>query len=174
MVFYVLMAGLLNIERVEQKDKATIVSTMRSAIKTVLTKEEIITLENEKNDETLITYMDKVEKWFRSNNVATIILVQLIGCIAMRMVFRRSPLMGTLTLTEHFYIQILTACQMMFFSIIFLAITRTYFVHHMFSLPDWLYLIILYCDYRQLFGFGRIRTVWKMILEQQVKYVELP
>lgn len=104
---------------------------------------------------------NNVTDFFRQNQAIELVLSHaLFALIAMR-VFRRSPLRPKMNLAECFFSQIFIASQLMVVSMVCLAATQGgMWLDNMYCMPTWLLMLILLYDYKQLYGFGLLRTAW--------------
>ena len=104
---------------------------------------------------------DEVTGYFQQNHALELIIAHsLFALIAMR-VFRRSPVRPNMNLTECFFAQILIASQLMMVSAVCIAVTQgSRWIDNMYAMPTWLLMLILFYDYKQLYGFSLLRTAW--------------
>lgn len=108
-----------------------------------------------------IDVFKNVTDFFRQNQAIELVLSHsLFALIAMR-VFRRSPLRPNMNLTECFFSQILIATQLMMVSMACIIATQgSKWIDNMYCMPTWLLLLVMFYDYKQLYGFSLLRTAW--------------
>ena len=108
-----------------------------------------------------IDAFDKVTNFFRQNQAIELILGHALFALVTVRVFRRSPSRPKMNLTECFFAQILIASQLMMVSIVCLVATQgSMWLDNMYCMPTWLLMLVLLYDYKQLYGFGLLRTAW--------------
>ena len=108
-----------------------------------------------------IDAFDKVTDFFRQNQAIELILGHALFALVTVRVFRRSPSRPKMNLTECFFAQILIASQLMMVSIVCLVATQgSMWLDNMYCMPTWLLMLVLLYDYKQLYGFGMLRTAW--------------
>ena len=108
-----------------------------------------------------IDAFDKVTDFFRQNQAIELILGHALFALVTVRVFRRSPLRPKMNLTECFFAQILIASQLMMVSLVCLVATQgSMWLDNMYCMPTWLLMLVLLYDYKQLYGFGMLRTAW--------------
>lgn len=106
--------------------------------------------------------LNGVVAFFSDNMALEAMFTHSIFALVAVWVFRRSPARPGMTLTESFFSQIFIACQLMFLSLFSIVLTGSYdYMENMYNLPLPLLLAVLCYDYKQLFGFGVLRTIWK-------------
>ena len=104
---------------------------------------------------------ENVTDFFRQNQAIELILSHCLFALITMRVFRRSPLRPKMNLTECFFAQILIASQLMMVSIVCIIATQgSRWIDNMYVMPTWLLLLVLLYDYKQLYGFGLLRTAW--------------
>ena len=104
---------------------------------------------------------NNVTDFFRQNQAIELILSHCLFALITMRVFRRSPLRPKMNLTECFFAQILIASQLMMVSIVCIVATQgSRWMNNMYAMPTWLLLLVLFYDYKQLYGFGLLRTAW--------------
>ena len=102
-----------------------------------------------------------VTDFFRQNQAIELILSHCLFALITMRVFRRSPLRPKMNLTECFFAQILIASQLMMVSMVCLVATQgSMWLDNMYCMPTWLLMLVLLYDYKQLYGFGLLRTAW--------------
>ena len=108
-----------------------------------------------------IDAFDKVTDFFRQNQAIELILGHALFALVTVRVFRRSPSRPKMNLTECFFAQILIASQLMMVSLVCLVATQgSMWLDNMYCMPTWLLMLVLLYDYKQLYGFGMLRTTW--------------
>ena len=108
-----------------------------------------------------IDAFDKVTDFFRQNHAIELILGHALFALVTVRVFRRSPSRPKMNLTECFFAQILIASQLMMVSLVCLVATQgSMWLDNMYCMPTWLLMLVLLYDYKQLYGFGLLRTAW--------------
>ena len=108
-----------------------------------------------------IDAFDKVTDFFRQNQAIELILGHALFALVTVRVFRRSPSRPKMNLTECFFAQILIASQLMMVSLVCLVATQgSMWLDNMYCMPTWLLMLVLLYDYKQLYGFGMMRTAW--------------
>lgn len=75
--------------------------------------------------------------------------------------FRKSPRHPNLNFTEHLFAQVFMASQFMLLSILYILLFTHSEPHEFYDLPAWLLFAICCFDFKQLYGFSLLRTVWK-------------
>lgn len=98
----------------------------------------------------------------QKNKPIALLLSQLISTIGVFVFFRKSPRMGNLSFTEQFFGQVLIVSQMQLVSIVFMLVMMPFgtqiLITDEFTMPKWLYYLILYIDYYQLYGYNWWKT----------------
>ena len=108
-----------------------------------------------------IDAFDNVTDFFRQNQAIELILGHALFALVTVRVFRRSPSRPKMNLTECFFAQILIASQLMMVSLVCLVATQgSMWLDNMYCMPTWLLMLVLLYDYKQLYGFGLLRTAW--------------
>ena len=108
-----------------------------------------------------IDAFDKVTDFFRQNQAIELILGHALFALVTVRVFRRSPSRPKMNPTECFFAQILIASQLMMVSLVCLVATQgSMWLDNMYCMPTWLLMLVLLYDYKQLYGFGMLRTAW--------------
>lgn len=108
-----------------------------------------------------IDAFNKVTDFFKHNQAVELILSHALFALITVRVFRRSPLRPGMNLAECFFSQIFIASQLMMVSMVCLIATQgSMWIDNMYCMPTWLLLLVLLYDYRQLYGFGLLRTAW--------------
>ena len=104
---------------------------------------------------------NNVTDFFRQNQAIELILSHCLFALITMRVFRRSPVRPKMNLTECFFAQILIASQLMMVSIVCIVATQgSRWMDNMYAMPTWLLLLVMFYDYKQLYGFGLLRTAW--------------
>lgn len=108
-----------------------------------------------------IDNFNKATAFFQRNQAVELILCHsLFALLAMR-VFRRSPLRPKMNLAECFFSQVFIASQLLMVSAVCIVATGgSMWMDNMYTMPTWLLLLVLLYDYKQLYGFGLLRTAW--------------
>ena len=108
-----------------------------------------------------IDAFDNVTDFFQQNQAIELILGHSLFALVTVRVFRRSPSRPKLNLTECFFAQILIASQLMVVSMACIIATQgSRWMDNMYAMPTWLLMLVLLYDYKQLYGFGLLRTAW--------------
>lgn len=111
-----------------------------------------------------VSLLQSMTTWFDNHKVVELLTIHLFIIISTALCFRKTSDGNKLTLTEHFFSQMYIASQMMLISILYLFFTLEYSMFDVYPLP----LLAMFCiyiyDYKQLFGWGWIRTVFKTTL----------
>ena len=104
---------------------------------------------------------NEVMTFFNKNKAFQYIFVHSLFAVLSFWVFRRSPLRKGLTLTECFFAQIFIASQFLMLSILCAWASGGRLLHEsMYNLPTYVKYLLLFYDYKQLYGFGWWRTAW--------------
>lgn len=98
------------------------------------------------------------------HRAAALILIHSLFAISTFLLFRHSPSLPKLSISEHFFSQIFISCQLLTLSILVDIITRNTSQYLFYSIPNLLILAIVCYDYWQLYGYSLIRTLWKTLL----------
>lgn len=108
-----------------------------------------------------IEAFDKLTDFFQQNQAIELIASHILFAVITMYVFRRSPLRPKMNLTECFFAQILIASQLMMVSIVCIIATQgSRWIDNMYVMPTWLLMLVMLYDYKQLYGFGLLRTAW--------------
>lgn len=108
-----------------------------------------------------IDVFGNVTDFFRQNQAIELVLSHSLFALIAMWVFRRSPLRPNMNLTECFFSQILIATQLMMVSMACVIATQgSRWMDNMYCMPTWLLLLVMFYDYKQLYGFGLLRTAW--------------
>lgn len=108
-----------------------------------------------------IDVFENVTDFFRQNQAIELVLSHSLFALIAMWVFRRSPLRPNMNLTECFFSQILIATQLMMVSMACVIATQgSRWMDNMYCMPTWLLLLVMFYDYKQLYGFGLLRTAW--------------
>ena len=108
-----------------------------------------------------IDAFDRVTDFFQQNQAIELILSHSLFALITMRVFRRSPQRPKMNLTECFFSQILIASQLLMVSMVCLIATQgSMWLDNMYCMPTWLLLFVMFYDYKQLYGFGLLRTAW--------------
>ena len=102
--------------------------------------------------------------WISDNRALSILAWQLIVAVSVWLLFRRSPRMGKLSLSEQFFVQVFISSQIILFSFIFYVCSLPWVPGGEDDFPGDLMLLTYYFDYKQLFGFGWWKTLWRSLL----------
>lgn len=111
--------------------------------------------------ESVIKFSDFIERISKTEKPIYLLLSQALFTIGMFLLFSNSPAMGRMTITEQFYVQVLMACQLQFFSIIYMLLSFEVSFDD-FALPMKAIALVAYVDFYQLYGFGWWRTLLKL------------
>lgn len=102
--------------------------------------------------------------WLDNHKVVELLIYHTCFLFLTMLVFRISKNGYMMTLTEHFFSQMYIASQMMILSIIYICCTLEYNMIDIYPLPlEFMFLIFVY-NYKQLFNYSWIRTIFKVIL----------
>ena len=106
-----------------------------------------------------IIYGKKLFKFKDDNQAIYIIVLNITLAFICWRLFRKEKVMGHLSYTEHFFIQIYISCQMLILSIIILP-----FLKPGATLPTFVLPALMVWDFKQLFQITWWRSLWKTIL----------
>ena len=81
-----------------------------------------------------------------------------------KLIFRHSPVHSGMSFTECFFVQIFIAAQLMALSIVKVCLSGVGGRHFMYELPDMVFCIVLFIDYKQLYGCSYLKTLWRTAL----------
>lgn len=104
-------------------------------------------------------------EWARSHKALELLLIHSVLALISWRIFRKPQRNAYLTLPEHFYIQVYIACQLLFLRLLYSLFTFSHIaLEKTYGLPTTLVLLILFYDYRQLFGGSWRYTLWHFFL----------
>ncbi|MBR5075370.1 MAG: DUF3667 domain-containing protein [Bacteroidales bacterium] len=103
-----------------------------------------------------IIYGKKLLKFKDDNQAIYIIVLNITLAFICWRLFRKEKVMGHLTYTEHFFVQIYISCQMLFLSILILP-----FMKPGETLPVLVLPALMIWDFKQLFQISWLRSIWK-------------
>ncbi|MBQ6310524.1 MAG: DUF3667 domain-containing protein [Bacteroidales bacterium] len=106
-----------------------------------------------------IIYGKKALKFKEENKGIYIIILNITLAFICWRVFRKEKVLGHLSYTEHFFIQIYISCQMLILSILILP-----FMKPGASLPNFVLPALMVWDFKQLFQISWWRSLWKTAL----------
>ena len=106
-----------------------------------------------------IIYGKKIIKLKDDNQAIYIIILNITLAFICWRVFRKEKVMGHLSYTEHFFVQIYISCQMLMLSILILP-----FLKPGETLPAFVLPALMVWDFKQLFQITWGRSLWKTIL----------
>ena len=106
-----------------------------------------------------IIYGKKIKKLKDNNQAVYIIILNISLAFICWRVFRKETVMGHLSYTEHFFIQIYISCQMLILSILILP-----FLKPGATLPGFVLPALMVWDFKQLFQITWWRSFWKTIV----------
>lgn len=104
--------------------------------------------------------------WFSGHKAISLLVMVVFSALLMRLFFRRSPRMGKLNVTEHFFAQVLIANQFLLLGIIFTLITWRTNPMELYPIPYWLMIVMNVINYRQLHGYGYFSTLVRTLAVQ--------
>lgn len=95
--------------------------------------------------------------------VYIVLMHSLLAWLSM-LIFRRSPLHSGMSFTENFFVQIFIATQLMALSIVKVCLLGFGERHFMYELPEVVFYLVLFIDYKQLYGCGYLKSLWRTVL----------
>ena len=95
--------------------------------------------------------------------VYIVLMHSLLAWLSM-LIFRRSPLHSSMSFTENFFVQIFIATQLMALSIVKVCLLGFGERHFMYELPEVVFYLVLFIDYKQLYGCGYLKSLWRTVL----------
>ena len=107
----------------------------------------------------IIIYGKKIVKLKDNNQAIYIIILNITLAFICWRLFRKEAVMGHLSYTEHFFIQIYISCQMLILSILILP-----FLKPGATLPGFVLPALMMWDFKQLFQITWWRSFWKTIM----------
>jgi len=109
-------------------------------------------------------YFNNYDDWARRNIILNQMIVHIVFAFFSFYIFRKSPRYPNMNLAENIITQVYFCCQLgvlTTFYVIYEGLTKSYPTA---DLSDTLTFLVLAYDYKQLHGFGVIRTLWKTAL----------
>ena len=112
----------------------------------------------------LYSLYHKMVTWLDNHKVVELLIIHFFIIMSTFLFFRKTSDGYKLTLTEQFFSQMYIASQMMMLSIIYLFFTLEYSMTDIYPLPFMAMILIYIYNYKQLFGWGWLRTISRTIL----------
>ena len=112
-------------------------------------------------------YISYAWKWLLAHEEWGTLLVFSALILPTWIVFRHAPLLKRHTLPQGFFVQVFVACQSLVLELIMLLLAlMLWFVpySHIKTLYAVFFLLYLFIDYRQLFGYNWWGTIWRMLM----------
>lgn len=114
-------------------------------------------------------YVDVLDQWMNKHLDLNILAFFSLLILPVWFLFRRAPKFPCHSIPQGFFIQVFTSVQYIILPLVIIS-SLLFFL----SKDNWdsatsivfavIAPIIIYCDYRQLFGYGRWGTLWRMLL----------
>ena len=115
-----------------------------------------------------LSFLTKVwkllSKWINQNKAISILLVLPILALSTKWAFHKKGSSDYLNFTEHLFAQTYIACQILLISIVILAFSHKAKVSDIYDVPEWLFFLLLWLDYKQLFNKSWLYTLAKLLL----------
>ena len=149
-----------NEEDYEFKGPATSI-TVDTSLDSLVLSGKVHTIDSEKAQSIIadfIIYGKKIMKLKDNNQALYIIVLNITLAFVCWRLFRKEQVMGHLSYTEHFFIQIYISCQMLILSILILP-----FLKPGATLPGFVLPALMVWDFKQLFQISWWRSLWKTI-----------
>lgn len=109
--------------------------------------------------------LDRAFQFLDRNYALQLILSHAIFAIAALWLFRNPRHGKRMSLTEHFFAQIYIACQLMAISVVYCILSGAKSrLSLLYDMPLPAVLLIMCYDYKQLYGYSTIKTIWKTLL----------
>ena len=106
----------------------------------------------------------KVVYWLDTTDVAMAIVFHLSVTLFVMRIFRTTPRMGRATAVEHFYAQVFISSQLSIFNALSILLLVVFKGHATADMSPWLTYALYVLDFRHLYGFGWVKTIWKTLL----------
>ncbi|MBQ7471901.1 MAG: DUF3667 domain-containing protein [Prevotella sp.] len=103
-------------------------------------------------------------KWRDRNKALALLLMHALFAVGAMRIFKHSPKNNHMTLPESFFVQVFIACQFMIISTIYMLFVREYDHNDRYPLPIAAQAILMIYIFRQIYGYGIIKTAWKTFL----------
>ena len=149
-----------DVEDYEFKGPASSI-TVDTSLDSLVLNGTVHTIDSEKAQSIIadfIIYGKKILKFKDDNQAIYIIVLNITLALICWWAFRKEKVMGHLSYTEHFFIQIYISCQMMILSILILP-----FLKPGATLPAFVLPALMVWDFKQLFQITWWRSLWKTI-----------
>ncbi|MGM9694481.1 MAG: DUF3667 domain-containing protein [Alloprevotella sp.] len=114
--------------------------------------------------ENSINAFKSAAKWFDSHKAVSLLLLHLFFTFFTWLVFRKAPARPRTTLAENFFIQVFISGQMVTLSLLHTLLFGHKSGSVFYPLPGWLLFLLFTWDFKELFGYGWRKTVWKTFL----------
>lgn len=111
-------------------------------------------------EQSIINFFDRA---YNYNRPLTLLLWHLTFVLLTMWIFRKAPARPKMTFTENICAQIYISCQLQFASILWVIATLCYSPINIYPLPNSLIMLLIIYDYKQLFGYGWLQTVFRVI-----------
>lgn len=103
-------------------------------------------------------------EWLDSHKAVSLLLLHFFFTLFTWLVFRKAPARPRTTLAENFFIQVFISGQM-----VTLSLLHTLFFGHksgsvFYPLPGWFLFLLFTLDFKEIFGYGWRKTIWKTFL----------
>ncbi len=105
-----------------------------------------------------------VLQWFRQQKAISLIVLHLIFTLYTWRTFRHAPLRPGTTLAENFFIQVLVSSQLMVLSSVYVLFFSHGNSEMFYPLPGYLLLLLIVWDFKRLFGYTWLTTLWRTLL----------
>ncbi|MBO4870437.1 MAG: DUF3667 domain-containing protein [Muribaculaceae bacterium] len=102
--------------------------------------------------------------WLDDHRAVSILIYQCFFAFFAWLLFRKSPRMGNLALSEQLFAQIFISSQIVILSFLYFLLSLLWVKGGDDDLPGLVSAIIYLIDYKQLYGFGWWKTLWKNML----------
>lgn len=153
-----------NIDSIENRISEDVKKVAERTDKETKAKTELSFDENPLGESVVVQGTRKILLWIDNNRAVSILFIQMIVALSVWITFRRTPRMGTLSLSEQFFAQVFISSQILLFSFIYYVLSLLWVHGGEDDLPGDLMLLIYYLDYKQLFGFGWWKTFWRGLM----------
>lgn len=103
-------------------------------------------------------------EWLDSHKAVSLLLLHFFFTLFTWLVFRKAPARPRTTLAENFFIQVFISGQMVTLSLLRILIFGANSGGVFYPLPGWLLFLLFTWDFKEIFGYGWRKTIWKTFL----------
>ena len=103
-------------------------------------------------------------QWFKQQKAISLIVAHIFFTFFTWLVFRRAPLRPQSTLAENFFVQVLVSGQMVVLSSLYVLLFGHTKEDMFYPLPGIVLLALFVWDFKYLFGYTWLKTIWRTLL----------